>query len=323
MKKRFFVAIICLLAILVYGEDALVQAPGNLLLTNSYSIGWIPGVYTINGDFNGYNSGDGNWTFLNVGLALELGLSDWITAGVQWAPGVNVWSQTDFKMAPPLNIDFTKGTINVPYDPLIGVKFQLIGPKAPFVSREARFVLAPGIKVPLPAPDLAKEYQNWSAGKSFFMGDPDLRAFAYGVALYADVVLHEFAFLNLYFQHLQFASNKRNAFNAVDVKSTYDQLYLDTIELEPHFRMPLGSAMKIGASLPLRALVKADYSLEGAIQPNTGYFLMGFGPKLILLLTDTPVPLEFKLGFEFPIMGMNTASQRMLTLQVRPLLKVF
>jgi hypothetical protein len=329
MKKRVFVAIFCLLAALCFSEDALVQAPGSLLITNTYSVGWIPGAYNINSDYNGYGSGGGNWTYFNIGLALELGLNDWITAGVQWAPGMNVWSQTDLKMSlpiPPFTLDFTKGNISLPFDPLIGVKFQLVGPKAPFVSREARFVFAPGIKIPLPAADMYQESKKFIENKSFVIGDPDLRAFGYGAAMYADVILHELAFLNLYFQVLQFLPVKKNSFNPitpVDVKSEYDYLYLYTIELEPHFRMPLGSAMKIGASLPARALIKADNSMDGAIQANTGYFLMSLGPKLLLLLTDTPVPLEFKLGFDFPVMGMNLASQRMLTLQVRPLLKVF
>ena len=325
MRKKSLVACLLLMAVLASAEDALVPPPGSLMITTAVTVGWSPGIYDVNGAFQQYNSGDGNWTFLNLSLALELGLSDWISAGVVWAPGANLWSQTDLKVAPIF--DFTKANVNVPYDPLVGFKLQLIGPKAPYASDKVRLAVAPGVKIPLPAPDMYSESNKYIDGKEFLISDPELRAFGVGAALYADLILNESAFLNFYFQHMQFAPVKKNAeFNPVapvNVKISYDYLYLDTVEIEPHYRMPLGSAMKLGASLPLRARLQADYSKDGAIQTGSGYFLMNLEPKLVLLLTGTPIPLEFKLGYEFSVMGLNRGAQRMLTLLMRPLLKVF
>ena len=54
--------------------------------------------------------------------AIEFGVTDWMSAAVQWAPGWNVWSEFD---NPGIWLDDNAGT-NGPFDVFAGAKIQVL-----------------------------------------------------------------------------------------------------------------------------------------------------------------------------------------------------
>ncbi|HTX71829.1 MAG TPA: hypothetical protein VMC79_03300, partial [Rectinemataceae bacterium] len=131
MKKVLLIALVAALVIPVFADDALVM-PAQVFRT------YITGAYaTVN---NAYDN-DGKTvdissnavTVFNMGAALEVGINDWITGAVQWAPGYNVYSKIDGK---------DKANLADSADLFVGAKLQIVGPKVPVQNETFRFAVA-------------------------------------------------------------------------------------------------------------------------------------------------------------------------------------
>jgi hypothetical protein len=91
MKKLAAVTLILLaLGSFVFADDAKVMPKmvGRVYIAPTLSV--APGAYNEDGEYKSFD--DGAVKAFNLGFALEYGVIDWITAAIQWAPGVTVWS---------------------------------------------------------------------------------------------------------------------------------------------------------------------------------------------------------------------------------------
>ncbi|MDR2144235.1 MAG: hypothetical protein LBP29_07690, partial [Treponema sp.] len=90
MKKIIALGLVCFLCgtAFVSGDDAKVM-PGRVgRIYFAPSFGFANGAYDEDGKYETYDSGEGAMKLFNLGFALEYGVINWVTAAVQWAPGV-------------------------------------------------------------------------------------------------------------------------------------------------------------------------------------------------------------------------------------------
>ncbi|MFH2114939.1 MAG: hypothetical protein ABIJ86_10585, partial [Spirochaetota bacterium] len=97
MKKITVLALVCVLLAgsFAFADEATVlpAGVGRFYVANTYA--FVDGEYDADGELVEYSAGDGAIKLYNLGLALEYGVNDWISAAAQWAPGANLWSERD------------------------------------------------------------------------------------------------------------------------------------------------------------------------------------------------------------------------------------
>jgi hypothetical protein len=195
MKKLIGLGLVMLLCgVMIAGADDAKVMPmrvGRIYLAPSFA--FAPGRFNDDGEYKSYESDKGALKALNLGFALEYGVIDWITAAVQWAPGVNAWSDVDTKLGASDEVN-----ANGVADLFMGAKIQIIGEKAPVKNEMFRFAIGPGVKIPLPGPDYEEQLKNAVKGNPVTAANVDKHVFGVGSRIYFDYQIHESFFLNLY-----------------------------------------------------------------------------------------------------------------------------
>jgi len=143
----------------------------------------------------------------NLGFALEYGITSWITGAVQWAPGVNLWSDVDMDIAVPPNDELalmgipvghihssSGGRVTGAGDVLLGAKIQLVGREAPMQSEQFRLAFAPGVIIPVPGRDFSDELGSNNPRVATL----DNHVFGVGLRSFFDWVPSRFFYLNFY-----------------------------------------------------------------------------------------------------------------------------
>ena len=93
MKKLLLAASVCaVLGVSLFADDAKVLPEGVIRLTTAPTYAMINGTYDEDGKYEAYESKEGAIKAFNLGFALEYGVNDFISAAVQWAPGVNSYN---------------------------------------------------------------------------------------------------------------------------------------------------------------------------------------------------------------------------------------
>ena len=92
------------------------------------------------------------------------------------------------------------------------------------------------------------------------------------------------------------------------------------MEAEPHFEYMMDS-IRISAGLPITYVMTPNYSVNDTEVADTATSVLKLAPSISALLTKTPLPLEFKLGYSFPIMGNNTMAVNSITFQAKAYFK--
>lgn len=186
MKKAFLIlAALAMLVGPVLAEDASVLPAGVLRTTFAYINSASDKAFDDDG-----KKQDSMETKINaLGVAFEYGVTDQITAAVQWTPAWVFSSELEFS---------DKANINGLGDLFVGAKILIVGDKGFIPNEKFRFSFAPGMLIPLDNPDWDKELENAMAGDDFKFASPSNQAFALGFRAYFDWVLNEMFFVNLY-----------------------------------------------------------------------------------------------------------------------------
>ena len=292
MKKIFsFGLAFLLLAPALFADDAKVMPAlvGRFYIAPNFTI--APGAFDEDGKLENFD--DGSVNVFNLGFALEFGVIDWITAALQWVPGVTVWS--DIK---PALGGVVKGDVNTNGvgDLFLGAKLQIVGATAPVKSNNVRFAAAPGVKIPLPGPDFEEEYkkfvknQGGQSNDAVTFSSMDNHVFAAGGRFYFDYTLNDNFFINLYNETIfypvkqdlnkygpyfaglksglsalepvmsgaeAFAPGITKAFNDISGEVNYKNKI--TFELEPVFSTNLADGVVFTAGLPINYSYKPAY----------------------------------------------------------------
>ena len=330
MKKILIFLLLFAVASLAFADDALVLPQGVLRTYVTGGYAFASERWDENGDKQDLTDatfGDISNRLLNIGVALEFGVIDWISAAVQWAPGWNVWSQL-----PDANVPADKATANGPADIFVGAKIQIVGPNAPVANDTIRVAFAPGVKIPLPGPDFAEENTSFGAGDPWIIQTPDKHVLGVGGRAYFDYVINEMFYVNLYSEFIYYAQTiKRedvsyadwvavNAFlqpNA-DVAFGYNLI----LEAEPQFEMMLGGS-RLGIELPITFSMSPEIKRDDTEVTDTDSYLLSVSPAVSLFLMQFVVPLELKVGYTLPLIGKNADARNIIILQVKSYLKFF
>jgi hypothetical protein len=259
-------------------------------------------------------------SLFNLGGAIEYGVNDWISAAVQWTPGQTFTTKFDIGTAagPLEEIIEEDLTAKGPAEVFIGAKFQFVGPKAPVVNDMFRVAAAAGAMVPAAfGYDAEEEFANFSALTG---GTPTAtnvgvgkNALGFGGRFYADYVVNEMFFFNLYSQFKYFlpvAKEKTDVLHyfaallagADEVNYGYEL----TLEAEPHFDATVADGVILKVGLPVTYVMTPDIKFDDTESADSATSSLYVKPSVTAFMMKLPLPMEFKLGYEYPLMGKNT-----------------
>ena len=94
MKKLIVVLLLLSLAAgMVFADDALVMPKGVIRAYFLGTYGMFDEIYDDEGEAGDHPFGE--TSYFNQGFAVELGVTEQVTAAVQWVPGSNIYSESD------------------------------------------------------------------------------------------------------------------------------------------------------------------------------------------------------------------------------------
>jgi hypothetical protein len=310
MRKLLILALALAVGAIAFADDALVLPKGVLRFYLAPAYGFINEMFDDDAERQDMPV---ELDLVNVGLALEYGVTDQVSIAVQWVPGYTVWSKTD----PEAPIG--DATVNGPFDIFAGAKIQILGPKAFVPNETMRFAVAPGVVIPTPGADASEQTENMLDDEKFVLMDLDRHAFGAGARLYFDYVVNEAFFVNLYAEYIYFFEKEYDdslRYGDFEVKHGYSL----NLELEPQYQAALAEGITGQVALAAVLGLGGEDEVEGTGQENDGY-LFSLRPNASVMFMNTPVPLEFKASYSLPLMGKNDIAANFFVLEGRVYLK--
>ena len=329
MKKILILLLLLAVGLLAFADDALVLPKGVLRTYVTGAYGFVKSAFDPDG--NKVDAADvlpapiyQGYKLFNLGGALEYGVTDWMSAAVQWAPGWNVWSEFDDPLAPILD---DNARANGPFDIFAGAKIQVLGEKGLVTNDTIRVAFAPGVKIGIPYPDWQKQADNKVAGDPWIVKSVDKHAWGLGARAYFDYVLNKMFYFNLYSEFIYYL--KTDVDNS-DLWSTVPPLlvvaeveygYDLTLEAEPHFEMMLGDGLRLGIGVPATLTMNPEEKRDGTAVADSDSYLFSVGPNISMFLIGFVIPMEFKVGYTLPLMGKNVDAVNTVVVQLKTYLK--
>jgi hypothetical protein len=314
---------------------------------------FVPGTYDGLGSYNAYEDGKGRVTGGNLGFAVEYGILDWCTIAFRWAPGWNFASTVDLDNSVTASgityTDRNEYNVNGVADIDLGVRFLIVGEKAPVKSEIIRVSFAPGVKIPLPGPDFESQYASYTSNiKEYFnkaaasvytgqtpedpasgiytVGSLDRHAFGIGGRFNADYIFSENLYIGFFTEFTRYLTTIPAKKYGFEYGGSLDGSSVDfssklTFEMEPVYTRFFGSNMlTVGLPFTVNMAPPVVAKYEGRTMEILGdQMLFSMMPRIGYLFFAGPMPMEVELDYTLPIYGKNYAAQHALTL----LLKVY
>ena len=313
MKKALLVVLILGLMFAAFADDAKVMPKGviRVYVVPSY----VSGTEMFNYDGEKVDFAYGDYSFFNLGAAVEFGINDWITGAVQWAPGMNLYS--DFSSVPNQKAEG-------PFELFTGAKFQLVGPAAPVQNDMFRFAAAAGVMIPMAfSYDAMDELIAAGGGNEYNIG-VGTGALGIGARVYADYIINKMFFVNLYGEFIYFLEKDAEG-DFLGTQSGADTVnygYKLTGETELQFSTPLAGGLSLSAGLPVTFVYEPQtvYN-DNEADSDFAKYTLSLNPNASVFVTSLPLPLEFKISDRFPLMGQGTLASNTLSLQIKAYMK--
>ncbi len=313
-------------------DDALIAPRGTLriLLATSYfftdgrySNSWSHDSGDADADFIDHE-GNPDVTGLNVGLEIELGITDWISATLDWNPGWTAWS--DFVAAqvdPPPTLGYENADINGIRDLTALANLELIGIRSPVLTSDnMRLIWSPGIIIPLPGADAEKELEKAWDGKEWHI-DNARRAFGLSSRLSFDYVASKLFYINLANSlSYYFERNETSIYSPTEKASIAYGIEVQ-FEIEPHIEFPIEEGIRMRFALPVAFGMGTPIRIDGEIVDETDQYALFLRPNVAFFFHKLAVPLELEITYTVPIVGKNAPKQYIITLQITSDLKIF
>ena len=338
MKKLFITLLLTVLAFGLYADNAKVLPKGVFRLTLTDTYASFDEAYDDDGEAQDYIE----FKMDLVGGAFELGLTNQINLGIQWAPAAVVWSDVDVENALYTGLDKL----------FIGFKTQVVGESGYVSNNKIRLCLAPGVVLPLQKYDGEAEFTSAITGDEFQLKSVDNEAIGLGGRLYLDYQVNEELFVNLYSEAIynlpvtrtldamystavyeegindamtagyDFATAEALARAAAT--DEYEQKYgLDfLVELDPHYEMAMSEKDTLKFNLPIRYKYKPENEIGALFTTDSGYLLTA-APEVGFFCGSTLLPWEVSVNYNLPVAGKNTNKVSSVTLKVRLFGKIF
>lgn len=311
LRKVITLPLLAGLALPALANDAKVLPEGVLRTTIAPSFTTVEKVYDSNGDLQ--NPTLGTITVNTVSLALEYGINDWITAGVQWAPGY-VWSG---EVENNDNVNLSGAN-----DLFVGAKLQLLGSAGLVQSDSMRFAITPGVKIPTSQYDAQAEADSAMSGGEFKPGRTDRGAWGLGARFAFDLMITPDFYINMFNQTTVFLETEQD-FGVVftpaptPVKDATVKYGTEMIfEVEPNYSTVVGNGIRLGFGLPVRYTSKGETELNGNGRNDEAYTL-AVEPSLSVFFTQWALPMEFQFGYSTTLAGENSNAANTASLQIK------
>ncbi len=323
MKRIVLLVLIGSLSWLSFADDARELPKGTLRLSQNTSFAFAVSRFNLDGEKEQIAQYDGRLLSLNLGAALEMGITSWVSAVLEWAPGWNIWSAFDYQTAPDDML-----TVNGGYDLFAATRVQVLGRGGLLPSERFRLAIAPGGRIPLPSPDWLEQANRALDGEPWRQYANDYHTAGLGSRAWFDVIFTHWLYLNLYAEFIRYFPKDYDEVDLLAYQDSppkpqeVDYGYSLTGEVEPHFEFDLGG-IRIGAGLPLTFRQTPELEFDGAAVADSDTYLLTASPRLTLFLSRPA--MEFRLGYTYPILGkgLNTPALNALSLQVRSYLRIY
>lgn len=333
MKKLLIVLLLAAIVAPVFADDA-ATLPAGVMRTRI-----IPSLSIVNEWFDSSGSrqsSDGigpdgalgsvsSAQIYNLSGAIEYGITDWLTAGVQWTPGWTFNTDIDYAPASPpfTNENLVSTGIN---DLFVGFKAQVLGPNGLAPNQQVRIAITPGVKIPLSQYDRAEEVSELGVlnggmptTNEFRAGRTDRGAWGLGGRFALDYFLTPDFFINLYNQTSYFLPVTQD-YNIGNPNEKVEYGIESIFEIEANYSMPLGNGVNLGLGLPVTYAITAEDTVGGNAADNASK-LLTVGPSVSFFFTSWALPMEFELGYTLPIMGENSPAANTISLQIKNFLR--
>jgi len=291
MRKVLVFLLLVAIAIPIFADDALVLPAGVLRLYVVPVYAMADKMYDNDGKAQDISllGSTAKLSLFNLGFAAEYGVTDWMSAAVQWTPGWYAWS--DLALTPSLPVNFN---VNGYDDLFAGAKIQIVGEKGLVENKQFRFAVAPGVKIPMP--DVDWEQQNANLAKLDDTTITSLAKHALGIGArgYFDYVIDEMFFVNLYTEYIYLFERKNVETNPFSLtKEDISWGYELTFEIEPHFQTMIADGIQFGAGLPLTYTTTPTQQVNGVDVPDSDTALLSIRPNVSVFFLKSPTSLSF------------------------------
>jgi hypothetical protein len=230
--------------------------------------------------------------FFNIGVGVEYGILDWLTADAQWIPGLTLDSGLTFT---PDFLGLSDTNINGFDDMWVGVKVQVLGQKGIIFSRSLRLALEPVIIVAMPDVNWDEQNKLRSMGADFTMLSLAKHAFGFGGRVSFDFYLADFFFVTLLGDYRRYFP-RENAQLATDMPRGKTEWGPDvTFEVEPHLEFDIADGIMLAFGAPLVLASYGTLHIDGAAVDGTLSSRVYVSPYAAILLAKTRLPVEVDL----------------------------
>jgi hypothetical protein len=319
MRKVLVFLLLAAIAIPIFADDALVLPAGVLRLYVVPVYAMADKMYDNSGKAQdiAFGLATAKLSLFNLGFAAEYGVTDWMSAALQWTPGWYAWS--DLALTPSLPVNFN---VNGYDDLFAGAKIQIVGEKGLVENKQFRFAVAPGVKIPLADVDWEQQQKNLVAGDDTTITSLAKHALGVGARGYFDYVIDDMFFVNLYSEYIYLFERKNVETNPFSLtKENINWGYELTFEIEPHFQTMIADGIQFEAGLPLTYTTTPTQQVNGVDVPDSDTALLSIRPNVSVFFLKSPIPIEAKLQYALPIMGKNTFNISAIDLELRAYLK--
>jgi hypothetical protein len=323
MKKAIVLVLLAAFVVPAFADDAITLPEGVMRTRVIPSVTFINSAFDDDGERDDLDDGI---TLYNLSAAIEYGITDWLTAGLQWTPG---WQfASDFEANDDIKVTGV-------YDLFVGAKVQVVGDRGLVPDPTIRFAVTPGVKIPLSQYDAEAESENAFEEKEFQPMRVDKGAWGLGGRIALDYVFSPEFYLNLYNETVFYLPVDQQQFNAEavgaaallggDFDDYEEELEVKygtelTFEVEAAYSMDMGGGVQLGLGLPVTYEWTGETEIDGDGQDDDSWTL-GIGPNVSFFFTQWALPMEFEVGFSAPLVGENTTAANTLTLQIKNFLR--
>lgn len=323
MKKALVFVLLAAFVVPVFADDAITLPAGVMRTRVVPSMTFINSAFDEDGDRDDFDDGI---TLYNLSAAIEYGITDWLTAGLQWTPG---WQ---FASAFEASDDIKLTGI---HDLFVGAKIQVVGDRGLVPDPTIRFAVMPGVKIPLSQYDAEAESEKAFEGDEFQIDRVDKGAWGLGGRVALDYVFSPEFYLNLYNETVFYLPVDQQQFNpeAVGAAAVFGGDFDDyeeelevkygtelTFEVEAAYSMDMGGGVQLGLGLPVTYKWTGETEIDGDGLDDESWTL-GVGPNVSFFFTEWALPMEFEIGYSMPVAGESASAANTLSLQIKNFLR--
>jgi hypothetical protein len=288
---------------------------GDLRIRLIGGYGWLVSRFDDDGSRNRLDEGSGSARVVNLGLALEFGVIDWMTAGIGWIPGYNIWSRLDYQDPPFFPAQpGSLATYNGPMDIQVILRFRIVGSGGLVPSDWVGVSLGPAGVLPMPFPDWDKHREKWQDAERYVLYPPDKHHWGYGGVVFVDSEPAAGVFLCLSGKFIEYIPrDEGRIYDTTTVE--VDHQFEIAAELEASYTWTLPEAQQAKVGCTLAYSFSPGDRIDGDSSGGARYKVR-IQPYLGLENRIAGVPAELRIIYGADLLGRNEPSLGLVGLEL-------